>query len=169
MRIYSEPGQGTTVKLYLPRAAEDAAPHPPEVAEAPVQTGTERVLLVEDDDLVREYATAQVAALGYRVTAARSGAEALALLRERSDFDLLFTDVILPGGMTGCELADAAHALMPDLPVLFTSGYSETTIIHYGRLDPGMQLLQKPYSRQELAGMIRAALVGGARRSGRRG
>ena len=158
VRIYSEPGEGTTATLYLPRAGEDSVPEPAGAEEASSRGGTERILLVEDDDLVREYVTGQVAALGYQVTAARDAAEALGLLQEGTSFDLLFTDVILPGGMTGKELADEAQRLAPDLPVLFTSGYSENAVIHQGRLDPGVQLLQKPYSRQELARKIRAAL-----------
>jgi len=160
VRIYSEPGQGTTVTLYLPRATEDPAPESVAAEEAS-RGGTARILLVEDNELVREYVTAQVEALGYQVTAACNGAEALGLLQEGTPFDLLFTDVILPGGMTGRELADQAHELLPDLPVLFTSGYSENAVIHHGRLEPGVQLLHKPHSRQELARRIRATLDSG--------
>jgi CheY-like chemotaxis protein len=98
--------------------------------------------------------------LGYRVLGAANGREAIEHLRTRPDIDLLFTDVVMPGGMNGRELADAAQALRPELPVLFTSGYTEDAIVHHGRLDPDVHLLRKPYRRQELAAKLRQLLNG---------
>ncbi|HET6906643.1 MAG TPA: response regulator, partial [Rhodanobacteraceae bacterium] len=118
----------------------------------------ERILLVEDDDLVRTHALRLLESLGYQVTAARNGPEALEMLRKDVPCDLLFTDVIMPGGMTGPQLAAAARELRPGLPVLYTSGYTENAIVHHGRVDPGVNLLHKPYRRPELAAKIRAAL-----------
>jgi len=157
--IYSEPGQGTTVKMYLPRCGGRS----PESAETDLEhgghEGTETVLLVEDDVLVRRYVEAQLRGLGYRVLAAGSGPEALEVLRERGDIDLLFTDVVMPGGMSGRELAEAARALRPALKVLYTSGYTEDALVHHGRLDPGVHLLVKPYRRADLALRVREALA----------
>ncbi len=155
--IYSEPGQGTTVKVYLPRttaprAAEEALPAPAIVG------GTETILLVEDDEAVRDFGARQLRAFGYRVIEASDGPTALEALRQHDDIQLLFTDVVMPGGMNGRELADAAVALRPGLRVLYTSGYTENAIVHHGRLDPGAQLLAKPYRRADLDRAIRTAL-----------
>ena len=158
VRIYSELAEGTTVKLYLPRA--DVANEPKETASAAARParGSEKILLVEDDDLVREHVTAQLRGLGYQVVARANGQEALATLQECSEFDILFTDVVMPGGMSGPKLAEEARRLRPDLPVLFTSGYTENAMVHQGRLEDGFQLLAKPYRRQELAKKLREAL-----------
>jgi len=156
VRIYSEVGQGTTVRMFVPRSFEGAATEKEVATEA--IGGTELILLVEDDDLVRQHAYDQLTALGYRVVTARNGPEAMAVVNRRADFDLLFTDVVMPGGMNGRALADAARAVRPDLPVLFTSGYTEDAIVHHGRLDPGVQFLSKPYGRGDLARAVRAAL-----------
>jgi CheY-like chemotaxis protein len=126
----------------------------------------ERILLVEDDDLVRVHAMQLLESLGYVVVAASNGPEALELLRKDIPCDLLFTDVIMPGGMTGPKLAEAAHALRPGLPVLYTSGYTENAIIHHGRVDPGVNLLHKPYRKPELAAKIRAVLGGEQSKNG---
>lgn len=158
VNVYSEPGHGTTVKLYLPRAGEAAAAPVVGAAIAEVRGGTETVLLVEDDELVRAYARVQLAGLGYRVFEAPDGPHALQLLREHPEVALLFTDVVMPGGMSGRDLADAALRLQPALRVLYTSGYTENAIVHHGRLDPGVRLLGKPYRRAELARQLRAAL-----------
>ena len=115
--------------------------------------------MVEDDTLVREHLSRQLQSLGYRVTSAPNGETALALLRETDSFDLLLTDVIMPGGMNGRQLAAAALELYTQLPVLFTSGYTENAIVHGGRLDPGIHLLQKPYRRQELARKVHEVLA----------
>jgi signal transduction histidine kinase/ActR/RegA family two-component response regulator len=162
VRIYSEPGHGTTVKLYLPRADAGAAAEAEPSGQPVVAGGQERILVVEDEDLVREHVTNQLRGLGYDVVAVRNGPEAMAALR-RGGFGLLFTDVVMPGGMSGRQLADEARSLHPDLPVLFTSGYTENAIVHHGRLDRGVHLLQKPYRRQDLAASIRQVLAGAPR------
>ena len=158
IKIYSELGQGTTLKMYLPRFWGDTEPQPPQ-ADRAIVGGSELILLVEDEDLVRRYAHDQLVNLGYRVLVATNGPTALILLRQRDDIDLLFTDVVMPGGMSGRELAYLARRFRPELKVLYTSGYTENAIVHHGRLDPGVQLLSKPYSRAELAQKIRAALA----------
>jgi nitrogen-specific signal transduction histidine kinase len=158
VKIYSELGEGTTVKLYLPRAARGAAALESRPTPAPTLAGSERILLVEDDELVREHVADQLRDLGYQVTAAADGQAALVELRSDAPFDLLFTDVVMPGGISGRQLADEAQRLRPGLPVLFTSGYTENAIVHQGRLDPGVQLLQKPYRRGDLAMKLRKVL-----------
>ncbi|HEX6613869.1 MAG TPA: PAS domain S-box protein [Rhodanobacteraceae bacterium] len=155
--IYSELGHGTVVTLYLPQVESMAEPEPPAEPEQ-ASRGGERILLVEDDDLVREHALRLLQGMGYEVTAATNGPEALDLLRKGVPCDLLFTDVIMPGGMTGPKLAEAARTLRSGLRVLYTSGYTENAIVHHGRVDPGVNLLHKPYRRPELAAKIRAAL-----------
>jgi PAS domain S-box-containing protein len=157
--IYSELGHGTVVTLYL-RQARGPGEAGAVVEPANVAGRGERILLVEDDDLVRVHAMQLLESLGYLVVAASNGPEALELLRKNIPCDLLFTDVIMPGGMTGPKLAEAAHALRPGLPVLYTSGYTENAIIHHGRVDPGVNLLHKPYRKPELAAKIRAVLGG---------
>jgi nitrogen-specific signal transduction histidine kinase/CheY-like chemotaxis protein len=158
LNVYSEPGEGTTLRMYLPRAGVTADFLPaPEVSDA-MANGNETILLVEDDDLVRRYAHDQLAGLGYVVIEAANGPEALEIARQRSDIDLLFTDIVMPGGMNGRQLAEAACQLHPGLKVLYTSGYTENAIVHHGRLDPGAQLLSKPYRRGELAARVRNVL-----------
>jgi signal transduction histidine kinase/CheY-like chemotaxis protein len=159
INLYSEEGLGTTVRIYLPRAAagQDATAEPPVSV---TRGGKESLLVVEDDPLVRNYVMADLATLGYSLHPAASAAEALRLVDEGLDYDLLFTDVILSGGTNGRELADALRKRRPGLRVLFTSGYTESAILHHGRLDPGVLLLQKPYRRAELARMVRLALDG---------
>jgi len=162
IRIYSERGEGTTIRMYLPTTGDlatldDAVPPYDEA----IPGGRETVLLVEDDDLVRRYAQDQLTAFGYVVVPAADGPSALRVLTERDDIDLLFTDIVMPGGMNGRELAEAVRASGRLLPVLFTSGYAQDAIVHHGRLDPGVQLLGKPYSRAALARAIRSALDGG--------
>ncbi|MGN6705163.1 MAG: ATP-binding protein [Rhodanobacter sp.] len=155
--IYSEPGHGTVVTLYL-RQAKDQIEPVTMVEPADIAGRGERILLVEDDDLVRAHAVQLLTGLGYGVVAAANGPEALALLRENIPCDALFTDVIMPGGLTGPRLAEAARALRPGLPVLYTSGYTENAIIDHGRVDPGINLLHKPYRKPELAAKLRAVL-----------
>jgi PAS domain S-box-containing protein len=163
VRIYSEVGHGTTVRMYLP-CADNVADTGDEAATASLarSSGSETILVVEDDEPVRRHAVTQLEALGYRVIAAADGPSALAILRQRDDIDLLFTDVIMPGGMNGRQLADAAVGLRPTLKVLYTSGYAEDAITHQGRLQPGAQLLAKPYRRADLARKVQAALSSGA-------
>lgn len=109
--------------------------------------GSETVLVVEGDELVRRYAESQLAALGYRVIVANSGPRALEIVRQYDDIDLLFTDIVMPGEINGRELADAACAIRPGLKVLYTCGYAENAIVHHGHLDPGVRLLGKPFRR----------------------
>jgi len=157
IRIYSERGEGTTVRLYLPRA-ELAAAKPRVTAMRSAAGRGEAVLIVEDEPSVRQFAGDVLAQLGYTVRRAAGGREALQLLEQGIDCDLLFTDVVMPGGMSGPELARAAQDLRPGLKVLYTSGYTENAIVHQGRLDPGVQLLSKPYRRDELALRVRRML-----------
>jgi PAS domain S-box-containing protein len=165
--IYSELGHGTVVTLYLRRAQ---GRNEPVVRAEPrdVAGQGEHILLVEDDELVRAHAVQLLASLGYGVAAATNGPEALALLHQGIACDLLFTDVIMPGGMTGPRLAEAARGLRPGLPVLNTSGYTENAIIHHGRVDPGINLLHKPYRKPELAAKLRAALEENRKKGGAR-
>ena len=158
VRIISEPGRGTTIELYLPKADEAAIDLEPANEESPVLGGVEKILLVEDDELVRRQLTSQLRGLGYKVVSANDGVEALEILRKTEHFDMLFTDVVMPRGINGCELADEAAKLRPKLPVLFTSGYAESAVARRGRLDPRFNLLHKPYRRHEMATKIRAIL-----------
>jgi PAS domain S-box-containing protein len=158
VKIYSEDGQGTAIKMYLPRAAAQAEQADNTAPAEPVHGGHETVLVVEDDALVRGYVLTQIKSLGYRTLSATNAAEALALIDNDSPIDLLFTDIVMPGGMNGRQLADEACKRRAGLKVLFTSGYTENAIVHHGRLDPGVLLLAKPYRKQQLAQMIRAAL-----------
>ena len=154
VKIYSEPNEGTTVKIYLPRlmtgAEEARAP-----AVEPDPTGREQmILVVEDDDDVRAYTVEMLRELGYRVAHAPDGAAALRVIeREAGRIDLLFTDVVMPN-MSGRELVDRARALQPDLKVLYTSGYTRNSIVHGGRLDAGVEMIAKPFTYQTLARKI---------------
>jgi len=163
IRISSEQGHGTTVKLYLPLASwapeldADAPLAEPRRSEG--EHGDETILIVEDDLLVRDYVVAQIERLGYRTLSAGNAAEALAIIDGPVHIDLLFTDVIMPGGMNGRELATEAVMRRPGLKVLYTSGYTENAIVHDGRLDAGVMLLTKPYLSSDLARGIRTALA----------
>ena len=158
VKIYSEVGQGTTIRIYLPRVhqAEDAL-----AAEstAAVSGGSETILLVEDDDEVRETGVALLTDLGYRVLKAREAMGALSVIESGVPIDLLFTDVVMPGPLRSPELARKAKERLPGLAVLFTSGYTENAIVHGGRLDLGVELLSKPYTREALARKIRHVLA----------
>jgi len=159
IRIYSELGQGTSVKIYLPRSsAKGDSDEKKTVEDIAESSGGETILMVEDNKLVREHGEMLLKILGYRVLVASSGAEALAILQRHEHVDLLFTDMVMQGGMNGRELADKAAVLRPSLPVLFTSGYTENASVHQGRLDEGAQLLAKPYRRQDLALKLRQLL-----------
>jgi len=159
VKIYSELGHGTSVKIYLPRATGTGADAVAATAPAAVEGGSETVLVVEDDALVRGYVITQVRSLGYATLEAGNAAEALALIDRHPGIDLLFTDVIMPGPMNGRQLAIEAGKRRPGLKTLYTSGYTENAIVHHGRLDSGVLLLAKPYRKAELARMIRQALA----------
>ncbi|MGS5085037.1 ATP-binding protein [Hydrogenophaga sp. A37] len=157
--IYSEPLQGTSVKLYLPRASGAAAVMATADDDDTIVGGSDTVLLVEDDDAVRQVALTALRSLGYTVIEASDGPSAMAVLEQRADVQLLFTDIVMPGGMNGRALADAARRWRPELRVLYTSGYTENAIVHQGRLDEGALLLSKPYRRIDLDRAVRAALA----------
>lgn len=155
--VYTEPGHGTTVKLFLPLAEGPEPADTAHAADAGRVNGTETILLVEDNDLVRRYACGQLAALGYDVIETRNGDEALAVLRGPRRVDLLFTDVVMPG-LTGPQLAATATTLRPALKVLYTSGYTENAFSGKRLIDPGAPLLMKPYRPGDLGLRIRSAL-----------
>ncbi|MDD1523228.1 MULTISPECIES: PAS domain S-box protein [Bradyrhizobium] len=159
IKIYSEEGHGTTIKMYLPPGKTPTASGEG-VTPATIEGGHETILVVEDDRLVRDYVLAQLHSLGYVTLQAADAAEALAIVAAGKPFDLLFTDVIMPGKMNGRQLADELMKTRPDLKVVYTSGYTENAIIHHGRLDSGVMLLAKPYRKSDLARIIRKALSG---------
>jgi len=156
-KIDSEPGVGTTVTLYLPRLAESPDATPGAADARPPLRGREDVVIlaVEDDADVRAHSVALLRELGYAVLEAADGAAALDVLHRHPDVQLLFTDVGLPGGLNGRELADEARRRRPRLRVLFTSGYARDAIVHHGRLDPGVDLLAKPFTFEALAAKVR--------------
>jgi signal transduction histidine kinase len=158
IKIYSEPGHGTSVKIYLPQASQKS--EPVEVRPVPVEDlrGSETILLVEDNDPVREFAKSQLVELGYRVLEATNGKDALEVIRAHRNIQLLFTDMVMPGGMNGRELAQEALKANPALKVLYSSGYAENAVLHQGLPDKVARLLSKPYTRQDLAKRIRGAL-----------
>ncbi|MGY4456332.1 PAS domain S-box protein [Bradyrhizobium sp. LB13.1] len=159
IKIYSEEGHGTTIKMYLPPGKTPTAVGEG-VTPAAIEGGHETILVVEDDRLVRDYVLAQLHSLGYVTLQAANATEALAIVAAGKPFDLLFTDVIMPGKMNGRQLADELQRTRPDLRVVYTSGYTENAIIHHGRLDSGVLLLAKPYRKSDLARIIRKALNG---------
>ncbi|WP_424140569.1 response regulator [Roseomonas chloroacetimidivorans] len=160
VKVYSEPGEGTTVRLYLPRAIGVELPGKQRPG-APIELprGSATVLVVEDEPAVREVAATILRDLGYRVLEAADGAEALRVFGENgAKVDLLLSDVILPGGMKGHELARKLNEVRPGLPVLFMSGYTENAIVHHGRLDDGVHFIGKPFEREQLARKVARAL-----------
>jgi PAS domain S-box-containing protein len=162
VKLYSEPGEGTTVKIYLPRligrgvAADEDGKQP-----IPEAVSGELILVVEDDPDVRAYSAGALRELGYRVLEAVDGASALALLNAQP-VDLIFTDVVLPGGMSGADIAAQARVQQPGVKILFTSGYTRNAIVHQGRLDRGVQLVTKPFTFETLAAKVRDVLDGPA-------
>ncbi len=157
IKIYSEIGEGTTIKIYLPRSTEAEDPQV-EVDKGPVVGGVETVLVAEDDDAVRETVVAMLGELGYRVLKARDATSALSIIDSGAAIDVLFTDVIMPGALKSPELARKARERIPNLAVLFTSGYTQNAIVHGGRLDEGIDLLTKPYTREALARRLRQVI-----------
>lgn len=157
--LYSEVGHGTAIRLYFPRVD---APAPPvrdlEIDGESLAGGDERILVVEDDPDVRSTAVVALRSLGYQVVEAQDANEAMQLLRADAHIDLLFTDVTLPGGVLGPDLAQRAREFKPQLKVLFTSGFSETTVIHRGMLDGSLPLISKPYAIADLARRLRVSL-----------
>jgi PAS domain S-box-containing protein len=160
VKIYSEPGEGTTVKIYLPRLITESKEEEPASEQiAPEGSQAETILVVEDDDDVRTYSVEVLRELGYRVLEAHDGVSAIRLLeRQDSGVNLLFSDVVLPGGMTGAVVAEKARSIAPGIKVLFTTGYARNAIVHHGRLDPGVHLLTKPFTYDELAARVRDIL-----------
>ena len=157
IRLYSEIGEGTTVRIYLPRStgvAVDTRPATP----GRLKHGTETILVVEDDLKVQSTAVELLSGLGYAVLKANNADQALTIVASGVHIDLLFTDVVMPGVLRSPEMARRAVEILPGLKVLFTSGYTQNAIVHGGRLDPGVELLSKPYSRQQLASKVRQVL-----------
>ncbi|NEJ19593.1 response regulator [Rhizobium leguminosarum] len=163
VKIYSEIGEGTTVKLYLPRSfqSEDRITS---VDSVPATGGTETILVAEDDEGVRTTVVEMLTDLGYYVLKSKDAQSALTVIESGAHIDLLFTDVVMPGPLRSPELARMARERLPDIAVLYTSGYTENSIVHGGRLDPGLELLSKPYTREELARKIRHVLANRTRR-----
>ena len=159
IKVYSEDGLGTTIRMYLPPGT-GATALADTGSDGEIEGGHETILVVEDDRLVRDYVLAQLHSLGYVTQDASNATAALAILESDAKFDLLFTDVIMPGSMNGRQLADEISKRRPGLKVLYTSGYTEDAVIHHGRLDEGVLLLAKPYRKSDLARMIRRALDG---------
>jgi signal transduction histidine kinase len=164
VRVYSEEGEGTTVKIYLPRLIQAEEPAVPagkpddsDISVMPRAKPNEVILLVEDSDGVRSYAKDVLEGLGYWVIEAANGEEAMRRVAKKPRIDLLFTDVVLPGA-SGRELADRIRELYPHVPVLYTTGYTRNAIVHQGRLDPQIYLLAKPYTQQDLARKVRELL-----------
>ena len=157
VKIYSEPGHGTTVKLYLPRSHESEELQTSAKTQIP-SGGSETILVAEDDEDVRETAVEMLMELGYKVLKAHDGESALAIIQSGIGIDLLFTDVVMPGPLRGTDLARKARDHIPSLAILFTSGYTQNAIVHAGRLDPDVDLLSKPYSREDLARKVRQVL-----------
>jgi two-component system NtrC family sensor kinase len=164
IQIYSEAGQGTSIKMYFPRLADESAFPAWNSVEAPAARQTsqhhECILLVEDDDDVSRFVIEALSEFGYRVEHASTAAPALEILKRNPEIALLFTDVVLPGGMNGRELANEAKKLRPDLPVLFATGYTRNAIIHHGRLDANVELLTKPFTTEAMARKVRQVIEG---------
>jgi len=158
VKIYSEPGSGTSVKLYLPGGSQKEESSGEPLQPFAALEGNEVILLVEDNDDVREFARIQLALLGYQVLESTNGREALKVIRESPDISLLLTDMVMPGGMNGRELAEEACKLRPSLKVLYCSGYAQDAIVRQGLLDDRARLLNKPYTKLELAKAIRQVL-----------
>ncbi len=158
VKIYSEIGQGTTVKVYLPRSLSDED-REVVVQDGPVVGGNETVLVVEDDDEVRSIVVETLTDLGYRVLTARDAQAGLTVAESGIPIDVIFTDVVMPGPLKSSEMARRAKERLPNLAILFTSGYTENSIVHGGKLDAGVELLSKPYTREALARRLRHVIA----------
>jgi CheY-like chemotaxis protein len=159
IKIYSEVGEGTTIKIYLPRhlgPAEDGG-DPGRTETPPPADRGELILVVDDEDLVRRFSVEALTELGYRVLEASSAQAALAMILDRPDVDLLFTDIVMPE-MNGKTLADLVRVKRPDLPVIYTTGYTRNAVVHNGTLDPDVELISKPFTIEELATRVRTVL-----------
>jgi len=167
LKIYSEVDEGTTIKLYLPRELGDVFSQPRQAA-ALALTGTETVLLVDDDEIVRATVASMLESLGYEVLTASNGVEAISILENENGtaIALLFTDVVMPGPISGRKLAERAVEINPAIKILFTSGYTENSIVHNSRLDTGVEFLSKPFDRERLAIKVRRVLDGPAKKTG---
>jgi signal transduction histidine kinase/CheY-like chemotaxis protein len=158
IKVYSKPGEGSTFEVYLPRATEISATNPSEMPASTMSLGSETVLLVEDSSAVRELVTLTLSAQGYNIVKASNGEEALSLFKNYDGrIDLLLTDIVMPH-MGGKELADRIIELDPAIKVIFTSGYTDEAISHYGMLDPEITFLQKPFSPGALVAKVREVL-----------
>jgi CheY-like chemotaxis protein len=157
--VDSEPGKGTTFKIYLPRSVQSRTSEEIIVPPRDPALGSEIILVVEDEVALRSLAERILGGAGYTVLTCGSAAEALeALGRGECSIDLLLTDVMLPGALQGHDLARVVLAARPDLPILFMSGYSRDALAHAGRLDEGVKLLEKPFTPEALTGMVRQVL-----------
>jgi CheY-like chemotaxis protein len=161
IRLHSEPGDGTTVRMYFPRYAGAAsADHSSAIADAGVRGNGEVILVVEDDDTVRANTVEILRDLGYSVLEAADGNAALEICAGTADIDLLFTDIVLRGELSGREVAEKFVHRRPQTKVLYTTGYSRDVIVHHGRLDPGIALITKPFLMHDLAQKIASVLNG---------
>jgi CheY-like chemotaxis protein len=162
IKVYSEIGEGTTVKIYLPRTrrARDAA-EPASLL--PALGGSERILVVEDDEGVRAAVVDMLTELGYHVLRAENAEAALKLFEGGAKVDLLFTDVVMPGAISTRDFTRQVQAAHPRIKILYTSGYTQNAIVHNGRLDDDAFLLSKPYRKDELARKVRSVFAGTAR------
>jgi PAS domain S-box-containing protein len=159
IQIYSELGQGTTVKIYLPRSRQAEQTTLLMLEPTPAPEPGQTILVVEDEEAVREAAMAMIEELGYRRIEASDAEQALAVLEKGEKVDLVFTDVVMPGPLRTRDFAQRLRELRPGMPVLFTSGYTDNAIIHQGRLDEGVHLISKPYAKADLARRIAALLA----------
>jgi CheY-like chemotaxis protein len=155
VNVYSEPGQGTTVKLYLPRAqAAEATPAAATPGNPAIRDRSERILVVEDEAGVRDFCAEVLTDAGYRVITAETPDQALAMFRDTPGIEMLFTDVVLGAGMTGRQLSDEIRRQNPEVIVLFTTGYTRDAIIHQGRLNEGINFIGKPFAAASLVEKI---------------
>jgi CheY-like chemotaxis protein len=160
VKLYSEPGEGTTVRIYLPRAVATAASTQRSTGPVELPRGTATVLVVEDEPAVREIAVAILRDLGYHVLEAADGEEGLLVFgAHQAAIDLLLTDIVLPGKVRGRALAERITAIRPEVSVLYMSGYTENSIVHNGRLDDGVRLISKPFQREQLARKVAETLA----------